>query len=416
MARSSNKELVGMFEDFIEAYYDDEIRVLADRYPNEQRSLHIDWEDIYRFDPDLADDFINQPEQIQRFAEEAVRLYEFEDLEKAPLLGQAHVRIYNLPETESPAIRDIRARHTGSLVEVRGIVGDIEEVKPKVEEAAFECEVCGTITRIPQSGDSLSEPFECQGCEKNEEFTIVPERSKLIDSQNITISDPAGSSAKPPGSIEAILKDDITGDVHEGDFVDVTGIVRLAQEGTSTSFGSSLEAISVQRYDYEQREDWPELDESGSVTFADEIDEFVERSRHILQTQSDLDETNTKAKIITPFVELLGWNLFSDDVILEYPQGDTDVNDQVDYALLEDGQPRVCVEAKRPNGRLDSDVGQLKKYMRLHRCEWGLLTNGERFIILRDHEDLDLDDIVREVDCQLEHLPERKSAFSPLLK
>jgi len=86
-----------LFEQFFRNYYDNEIKQLAQQYPNEQRSLHIDWQDLYRFDPDLAD-FIAQPEQLQRYAEEALRLY---DLPIDVSLGQAHVRI-KTSETESP--------------------------------------------------------------------------------------------------------------------------------------------------------------------------------------------------------------------------------------------------------------------------------------------------------------------------
>ncbi len=75
MAQAGNTELVDAFEQFFRNYYDNEIKQLAQRYPNEQRSLSIDWQDLYRFDPDLADDF-NQPEQLQRYAEEALRLYD----------------------------------------------------------------------------------------------------------------------------------------------------------------------------------------------------------------------------------------------------------------------------------------------------------------------------------------------------
>jgi replicative DNA helicase Mcm len=76
MAQAGNSELVDSFEQFFRNYYDNEIKQLAQQYPNEQRSLHIDWQDLYRFDPDLADDFIAQPEQLQRYAEEALRLYD----------------------------------------------------------------------------------------------------------------------------------------------------------------------------------------------------------------------------------------------------------------------------------------------------------------------------------------------------
>nr|WP_241175507.1 type I restriction enzyme HsdR N-terminal domain-containing protein [Natronolimnobius sp. AArcel1] len=99
---------------------------------------------------------------------------------------------------------------------------------------------------------------------------------------------------------------------------------------------------------------------------------------------------------------------------MEYPRGDSDITDRVDYALIENGDLKVCIEAKRPTVNLDAKTGQLKRYMRLHRCNWGLLTNGDRYIILRDEKEFELDDIIREVDCELEHLVKRESALAPL--
>ena len=111
MARAEDTEVIDRFEQFYRDYYRNEIGELAQRYPNEQRSLYVDWNDLYRFDPDLADDFLAQPDQMRDYAEEALRLY---DLPVDVKLGQAHIRVRNLQETTD--IRDIRARHVSTVV------------------------------------------------------------------------------------------------------------------------------------------------------------------------------------------------------------------------------------------------------------------------------------------------------------
>ena len=146
MARAEDTEVIDKFEQFYRDYYRNEIGELAQKYPNEQRSLYVDWDDLYRFDPDLADDLIAQPDQMRDYAEEALRLY---DLPVDVKLGQAHVRVKNLQEATD--IRNIRARHRGQLIAVTGIVRKATDVRPKVTEAAFECQRCGTLTRIPQT-------------------------------------------------------------------------------------------------------------------------------------------------------------------------------------------------------------------------------------------------------------------------
>ena len=76
MARAEDTEVIDKFEQFYRDYYRNEIGELAQKYPNEQRSLYVDWDDLYRFDPDLADDLIAQPDQMRDYAEEALRLYD----------------------------------------------------------------------------------------------------------------------------------------------------------------------------------------------------------------------------------------------------------------------------------------------------------------------------------------------------
>ncbi len=257
MAQAGNSELVDSFEQFFRNYYDNEIKQLAQRYPNEQRSLHVDWQDLYRFDPDLADDFIAQPEQLQRYAEEALRLY---DLPIDVSLGQAHVRIRNLPETESPEIREIRARDMNSLVQVYGIVRKATDVRPKIEEAAFECQLCGTLTRVPQSSGDFQEPHECQGCERQGPFRVNFDQSEFVDSQKLRIQEsPEGlRGGETPQALDVHVEDDITGEVTPGDHVSATGVLRLEQQGDnqdkSPVFDFYMEGMSVD-IDEEQFED-----------------------------------------------------------------------------------------------------------------------------------------------------------------
>ncbi|ELY64100.1 minichromosome maintenance protein MCM [Natronococcus jeotgali] len=263
MAQAGNSELVDSFEQFFRNYYDNEIKQLAQQYPNEQRSLHVDWQDLYRYDPNLADDFLAQPEQLQRYAEEALRLY---DLPIDVSLGQAHVRIRNLPETESPEIRDIRARDMNSLVQARGIVRKATDVRPKIEEAAFECQLCGTLTRVPQSSGDFQEPHECQGCERQGPFRVNFDQSEFVDSQKLRIQEsPEGlRGGETPQSLDVHVEDDITGEVTPGDHVSTTGVLRLEQQGDgqdkSPVFDFYMEGMSVD-IDEEQFEDMDITDE-----------------------------------------------------------------------------------------------------------------------------------------------------------
>jgi replicative DNA helicase Mcm len=255
MAQSSqNQELIDRFDRFYRNYYRDEISRLAQHYPNEQRSLYVDYDDLYTFDPDLAEDFRSQPDQLQEYAEEALRLY---DLPADVKLGQAHVRIRNLDEHID--IRDIRVHddHVGKLVSVQGIIRKATDVRPKITEAAFECQRCGTMTYIPQTDGSFQEPHECQGCERQGPFRVNYDQSEFVDSQKLRVQEsPEGlRGGETPQSIDVNIEDDITGKVTAGDHVTVTGVLHIEQQGSeqekSAIFDLYMDGVSVQIEDEE---------------------------------------------------------------------------------------------------------------------------------------------------------------------
>ncbi|PSQ25670.1 AAA family ATPase [Halobacteriales archaeon QS_8_65_32] len=273
MATAENTELIDRFEEFYRTYYRNEIGDLAQKYPSEQRSLHVSWGDLYQFDPDLADDYQSQPGQLQEYAEEALRMY---DLPIDVGLGQAHVRIDLDDSTE---IRAIRAHHRGQLLAVRGIVRKATDVRPKIQQAAFECQRCGTLTRIPQTGGDFQEPHECQGCERQGPFAINFDQSEFVDAQKLRVQEsPEGlRGGETPQSIDIHIEDDITGKVTAGDHVRVTGILHLDQqtEGQQKSpiFDVFMDGLSIDVED-EQFEDMDitEADKSAIVELSSQDD------------------------------------------------------------------------------------------------------------------------------------------------
>lgn len=246
MATAENTELIDRFEEFYREYYRNEIGELAQKYPNDQKSLYIDWEDLQRFDPDLADDYRTKPGQLQEFAEEALRLY---DLPVDVSLGQAHVRVRNLPDTEP--IRDLRHEHHGNLIAIQGTVREATDVRPKVTEAAFECQRCGTLTRIPQAAGDFEEPHECMGCEKQGPFRLNTNQSQFIDSQKLRVQESYVGlrGGKDPQYVDVNVEDDITGVVTAGEQVTVTGILKLDQRSAgrqqSPQFDLYMDGVSL---------------------------------------------------------------------------------------------------------------------------------------------------------------------------
>jgi replicative DNA helicase Mcm len=269
MDRPDNTEIIDRFLEFYRTYCADDIGQLAQAYPNDRKSLYLDWEELYRFDRDMAEDYIAKPGQMQDYAEEALRLY---DLPADVKLGNAHVRMTDLGE--STGIREIRERHHGNLISVQGTVNKATSVRPKLQEAAFECQRCGTLSYIPQTG-GFTEPHQCEGCERQGPFNINFEQSEFVDAQTLRVQEsPEGlRGGQTPEAIDINIEDDITGEVTAGDHVRVTGILRLEQQGNqqekSLVFEKYMDGVAVEIED----EEFDEMD----ITEADK-QEIIELS------------------------------------------------------------------------------------------------------------------------------------------
>ncbi len=274
MAQAQDQGLTDRFVQFYRNYYREKIGELAQKYPKEKRSLYIDYDDLYTFDADLAEDYLAQPEQLQEHAEEALRLY---DLPADVKLGRAHVRMVNIPELVD--IRAIRVEddHIGRLVAVQGIVRKATDVRPRITEAAFECQRCGTMTYIPQADSGFQEPHECQGCERQGPFRVNFDQSEFIDSQKIRVQEsPEGlRGGETPQSIDVNIEDDVTGKVTPGDHVTVVGVLHIEQQTSNNEktpiFDLYMDGVSVTVED-EEFEDM-EIDEQDKV-------DIVELSEH----------------------------------------------------------------------------------------------------------------------------------------
>jgi len=244
---NESTELIDSFQEFYRNYYRDEIGKLAQKYPQDQRSLYVDFDDIFRFDPDVSDDVLDKPDQLIEFMEESLRQY---DLPLDISLSRAHVRIYNLPDEHTFYPNSFSpTKQAGNYRTIRGDVLVSTDTYSKVTEAAFECQRCGTLTRIPQESGDWEEPHECQGCERQGPFKVNYEQSSFVDGETFQIQTPPEQSAGMGRTLQVFIEDDATGQVEMGDRVAVTGVLHLNQKESNgqakTEFEPYLEAKHI---------------------------------------------------------------------------------------------------------------------------------------------------------------------------
>jgi len=116
-------------------------------------------------------------------------------------------------------------------------------------------------------------------------------------------------------------------------------------------------------------------------------------------------EANTKKKIIEPLLEILGWDVCSNEVILEYPIKIGSTTKYVDYAIVLENKPVVLVEAKAFDVTLSyDDSAQIISYGRIEDVQWVVLTNGTKLKVFDTKEGrTEKECLVVEID--LEKLP-----------
>jgi replicative DNA helicase Mcm len=246
-----DKSLVASWQQFFEEQYKSKIETIAVSYPD-QRSVFVDYWDIDRADPELAEMLIEQPFKAIFNASEALKNIDVAIEQNLEI----HFRVVNLPELHRIIIRNIRSNHLGKLKAVEGLVKKRTEVRPKLKVAAFQCQKCGAIMRIEQDEDILKEPSECiedeGGCGRVSSFKLSTSLSSFIDSQKIEIQEnPEGlRGGAQPERLSVFLEDDLVGEIAPGDRVIVNGILQSMQRrrGTFrlTSFDKVMDAVSIE--------------------------------------------------------------------------------------------------------------------------------------------------------------------------
>jgi replicative DNA helicase Mcm len=249
---------VAKWVEFLRSRYWDELLELADSYPDE-RSLKIRFSDIDKFDPDFAEELLENPEQILEAAHAA--LLEL-DLPMDVYMDRAHVRIIELPRHFKT--RELRSDHIGKLLAIDGLVRTATEVRPKIISAAFQCQRCGfTFFKEQTSNKFEDQNLKCmnQACDRGGPFKLLLAQSKFVDAQKIRVQESPEDlrGGAQPQTLDVELEDDLAGRIFPGDRVIVNGILKSyqrssPQQGKSTYFDLAHKGISVEMTEQEFEE------------------------------------------------------------------------------------------------------------------------------------------------------------------
>jgi replicative DNA helicase Mcm len=245
-AKIDASEQIRRFHDFFESYFYSQI---VDNLRKDLRFVIVDFLELSKFDLDLANEVLENPEETIRAAELSVENFDLEEIKGFK------IRFKNLPENQKIMIRNIRSKHLGKFMKVEGVVRQKSDVRPQVVDARFECPVCGNVIKIPQLNGSFKEPSRC-GCGRKGKFTLLSK--DLVDAQGIVLEEVPETleGGEQPKRVNIFLKDDLVSPMSErrtnpGSKVNISGIVKevpitLRTGSMSTKFNLMIEANYVE--------------------------------------------------------------------------------------------------------------------------------------------------------------------------
>ncbi len=237
-------EQISRFQEFLDEQYKTD---LLESVTKNKTHIVIDFFDLSKFDPILAQDLLNEPEETIKACELAIEHFDLD-------AKRIRVRFDNLPPTNEILIRDIRSIHLNKFIAVDGLVRQKSDVRPQVVSSRFECPSCGAIQTILQLGTSFREPNAC-GCGRRGKFRELSK--ELIDAQRMVLEEVPEllEGGEQPKRINVFLKEDLVSPITEkrtnpGSRILVTGVVKeipttTKTGGKTTSFDLLLEVNAI---------------------------------------------------------------------------------------------------------------------------------------------------------------------------
>ncbi len=236
---------INRFREFLDLHYND---VLLDKASKGEEYIVIPFPQLAIFDPRLAEELLENPEDVIKAAEYAISKFDLGvDIE-------IKARFSELPFSSNIVIRNIRSKHIDKFIEFKGIVRQKTDVRPQVTSAKFECPSCGAILTVLQMDTKFKEPSSCS-CGRKGKFNQLAK--ELVDAQKLVIEEAPEDldGGEQPKRINVFLKNDLVSPISDrktnpGSKIVVTGVLKevpitLASGGKSTRFDLMIEANYV---------------------------------------------------------------------------------------------------------------------------------------------------------------------------
>lgn len=250
------EDIIEKFSEFINEFYKNElIKVVSEG----KKSISIDFSLLDKFDVELADYLLENPEETIAAAEDAIKQIDTG-------LGEARlkVRFFNLPESREIRIRNIRAEHIGKMIVVDGLVKRASEIRPEVSETIFQCPECGNRISLIQTERFIRPPIQCDSCNNRKGFRLVEQ--KLYDARWIVVEEPFEiTTGERPSDLMIYLKEDLTSPrmqnrTDPGNRIKVVGILKELPKRIKGTRSRQMDIYLDANYVESVETEWEELE------------------------------------------------------------------------------------------------------------------------------------------------------------
>lgn len=214
-------EQINSFVEFIETNYK---AYLFEQVSKGYKYIDVDLNELSKFSPELADDLLDNPEEVLKAGEIAVERFDLEGDIKGFTL-----RFFNLPKSQQIAISNVRSKHLNKMLQIKGVIRQKSDVRPQVTSAKFECPSCGNIIPVLQLDQKFKEPSGC-GCGRKGKFRLLSK--ELVDAQKIVLEEASEDldGGAQPKRMNIFLRNDLVSPISErktnpGSKIEITGML-----------------------------------------------------------------------------------------------------------------------------------------------------------------------------------------------
>jgi replicative DNA helicase Mcm len=236
MATLASGKLSEQFEDFLKSVKDRKGNPIyrakiSQLVADEGKSLLVDFGDLLRYNNDLANRVIVEPDTSLA----SFRIAAFETMRSENALyadrvkRELTVRLRGLPDLVP--LRKVDTSYIDKLIAISGMVVRTSELRPMMTEGAWVCP-SGHLTYQIQDDLPLKRPAKCELCGEVRNFELDRKHSRFVDFQVFRVQE--SPEELPPGQLPQFFDVNIEGDIvntaRPGDRVVLTGVVRAVPD------------------------------------------------------------------------------------------------------------------------------------------------------------------------------------------